>query len=669
MQQELQKWLSARRQRHEHRCLLVITGPKDWCLAQLEPLDFTDPLFVNLQHHTAPTTSNKLYRQELGREYASLIYNAHDGFRASAFAALASVVARSGLLVLLCPSITEWPTFAEPESSQRSGIGFVADITDSPFIKLLTQQLKEQTESIAWLQSDGLTLPKLAPAKPGPDHFELTQDQQRALAQIYLSAKTPTPQPLVLRADRGRGKSTILGMAAARLCKDNRVLVTAPSKRQLNSFYHYAGESDNIEFRAVDELIESAPFADILLVDEAAMFPVDTIKKLINHYPRIIMATTVHGYEGSGQGFDIRVPEYLNQHYPSWSLEHLQQPTRWAADCPLEALTWRIMCQSNSSEPLATADGIYALNGREAAERPGLLMQAWQLMVSAHYQTTPDDLQRLLDGPDNTLVVKIKHCKVIAVMWISSEPDHLSAYSDKICRGERRLAGYLTPQLLAYTYSTPEVLALRGIRVVRIASAAGNRKQGHAKSLIDWLHDYAKRHNCDYLSSSFGATPGLLSFWQHCGFFSIHLGEKRDASSAEYSALCISPKNATAGQYFQRATQAFCQRLPFTALGKELELLSHLLKMLMPVMPFPEKLLFGLFGSRPITSQPELLLAALFALAPHARNAQELELLIAACLLRMPEKMIISDFKLAGKKQLHQQLKSLVKELYQTGRP
>ena len=89
------------------------------------------------------------------------------------------------------------------------------------------------------------------PAMPAPRHPCRTQgstatvepsDQADAVAAIEHVHSGHRDRPLVLTADRGRGKSAALGIAAARLLADrvDFILVTAPLWRNVETLFKHA---------------------------------------------------------------------------------------------------------------------------------------------------------------------------------------------------------------------------------------------------------------------------------------------------------------------------------------------------------------------------------------------------------------------------------------------
>ncbi|STQ10133.1 tRNA(Met) cytidine acetyltransferase TmcA [Enterobacter cloacae] len=83
---------------------------------------------------------------------------------------------------------------------------------------------------------------------------------------------------------------------------------------------------------APDALLASSHHADWLIVDEAAAIPGPVLEKLVARFPRVLLTTTVQGYEGTGRGFLLKFCAQFSalQRYT------LSTPVRWAAGCPLE---------------------------------------------------------------------------------------------------------------------------------------------------------------------------------------------------------------------------------------------------------------------------------------------------------------------------------------------
>ena len=68
-----------------------------------------------------------------------------------------------------------------------------------------------------------------------------------------------------------------------------------------------------------------------ILYEEAAAIPVAVLTTLMQQNNRLVFASTVHGYEGSGRGFELRFRERLTLSMPQWRELRLRAPVRICA--------------------------------------------------------------------------------------------------------------------------------------------------------------------------------------------------------------------------------------------------------------------------------------------------------------------------------------------------
>lgn len=105
-------------------------------------------------------------------------------------------------------------------------------------------------------------------------------------------------------------------------------IVTAPAKTATDIPAAFAGE--RFCFMAPDALLASGARADWLVVDEAAAIPAPLLLQLVSRFPRILLTTTVQGYEGTGRGFISFAPVFRSftaSRFVSLSAGH--QNARW----------------------------------------------------------------------------------------------------------------------------------------------------------------------------------------------------------------------------------------------------------------------------------------------------------------------------------------------------
>lgn len=552
------------------RQLMVISGTPQWAIGQaemvLDALRLTNRLWVGSGQQDGVLTQH--FRQHLGREYQALVYNGFDGMRASALAALSGTVVQSGLMIILTPALADWPTYQDPQKPQRISYGFLEQARTSHFTRWLVGLLRKAPDVVLYSHQEfrGTNVP-LAPAAPFAHSLCKSAEQLEIIEAIERLAKSTSPYPLVLTADRGRGKSSALGIAAASLIKQGKhILLCAPVVAAVEQVFiraqallaphqrtkqELSSATGKLFFQPVDRILLERPKADILFVDEAAAIPAPLLQKLCEQYPRIVFSTTIHGYEGSGRGFEIRFRRYLQEHHPGFVHYQLHQPIRWQTGDPLERFWFEALLMTSSSyRQICLGEGelsCHFLSGQALQHQHELLHQAFELMINAHYQTTPDDLVRIFDGPDQCLCLLVKHGRVLAAAQINLEGNQaLAELARDITEGRRRVKGHLLPQRLSFVFKCPELVNMRYWRIVRIAVQPEYQQQGLGSQLLAKIESKAKNTGMDFLGSSFAAGEDILAFWQKARYQLIYRGTKKDASSGEVSALVLKPLSPSA---------------------------------------------------------------------------------------------------------------------------
>ncbi|EJC7086468.1 tRNA(Met) cytidine acetyltransferase, partial [Vibrio parahaemolyticus] len=419
-----------------------------------------------------------------------------------------------------------------------------------------------------WMQTQWQKLIVLEQGKviPQVSEFAIAQrnteyiEQTHAVSLIEKVVNGHRKRPLVLTADRGRGKSSALGIACAQLLqhKPLRILVTAPSINAVEPVYQHAlrlltdakqMKKDRLEvgygyiqFIAPDELLSSLPECDLLLVDEAAAIPVPMLKQITEHYHRLVFSSTIHGYEGCGRGFTLKFIEWLQQQRPGMKTYHMQQPIRWSVDDKLE--TWlydafilNAELSPQSIEGMANVS-LNKVDKQALVHQPNLLRECFALLVNAHYQTSPNDLLHLLRDDNSSVYLAMDKQNIIGVILTVEEGGLDDELIEAVQLGQRRPKGHLTPITIINQLGLVKVGKLITSRVMRIAVHPDLQGLGIGKLMLTLLEESVGAH-VDYLSTSFGATDELIQFWQQVGYQSIRLGTMRDAASGCYSLLMV----------------------------------------------------------------------------------------------------------------------------------
>lgn len=518
--------------------------------------------------------------QRLGQECDTLVFNAFSGFHPDAFGALAGTLRSGGLLLLLTPPRDSWPSWpdpdrvrlvAQPEQASRAGHGFIARL-----VRLLkgdpALSLDPPVCSQPWQP--------IGPERP------LSCDQARALPAIHKVLHGHRRRPLVLSADRGRGKSALLGLAAAELLRqlpDLNIVVTAPSQGTVATLFAHAARGldttseqlTGLSYCSPDRLVHEALHPDLLLVDEAAAIPTPLLEAMLARHSRIVFATTEHGYEGTGRGFHLRFKRVLDSQTPDWQEIHLGEPIRWSERDPLEPLIFRLLgLDAEVATPLPPTNPSWRLISQEAlASDESQLNQLFGLLVLAHYQTTPSDLRSLLESPDLDIHLLEQDASLLGVALVAREGEIEPELAEAIWAGRRRPRGHLLPQSLLAHAGCKTAGARSYARVMRIAIHPELHRHGLGSLLLGKLEEHYRQIGIDYLGSAFSASADLLPFWRKAGLAVLRIGLQRDAASGCHAALLLKALKPEHELELARWQQRFACQLP-TLLAGELNALD-----------------------------------------------------------------------------------------------
>lgn len=557
-------------------------------------------------------------RQLLGQEFDALVFDAWDGFDPDAFGAVSGTLRAGGLLLLLTPPLPQWQQFNDPEHVRIVSAPTAVEHIRGRYLRRLARIFKNAPEVVRVSQQD-LTPPRiLAPPEPidtgdtGADSLDC-KDQQRAVAAVVRVATGHRRRPVVLTADRGRGKSAALGIAAAALIQARpcRIAVTGPCLdavlpvlQHCSRLLPAATRSDtridtgqaSLRFIAPDALLETPLTLDLLLVDEAAALPTELLQRLLRQYNRIAFATTVHGYEGSGRGFALRFNRMLDQHTRGWRTIRLETPIRWAADDPLEALTFRaLLLDAEAAPDEIAADArnencqAEMLNRDQLVDAPDTLSELFGLLVQSHYRTRPQDLRQLLDGSNVSIWVLQHRSHILGTALLTTEGGFDAASSAAIWAGRRRPRGHLLAETLSAHLGLQQAAMLRSQRIMRVAIHPKAQRRGLGAKLLAAIARHASEQGIDYLGSSFGADPGLLRFWQRSGYRPARISARPGTSSGSHSALMVRGLSDAGHTLTTEAAQRFQAKFPFQ-LGDHLAGLDNrlALQLLTAAAPAPE---------------------------------------------------------------------------------
>lgn len=513
----------------------------------------------------------------LGQEYPLVVVNGFSGLSPEILGAVGGAVRAGGLLVLLMPALTDWSVFADPDHRRYVSQPEEMSRCYPHFLQRLLRLLQADPDVWHWdlsaeclqapcLQAPLLELPAVAWLRTADADGCLSAEQHAAMLAVAQCALATKAHPLVIMADRGRGKSTALGLAARHLlAQGKRLVVTAPSQQSAQTLFRHAGQHALLSFYSPEMLLEQNVDCDLLLVDEAAAIPAALLRQLQQQYQRVVYATTIHGYEGSGHGFELRMCRWLASHWPHWQQLTLTTPLRWAVSDPLEPLLANILLLDADAPPLpatrSTTFTLQPVSSAELLQDEALLRQLFGLLVLAHYQTSPTDLRLLLDCPDIEIWLWRDDLALYGVALLMREGPIDSVLAEQIWAGRRRPRGQLLPQTLLAHCGYRDAANYRYRRVMRIAVHPACQQQGFGSQFIAALTQHYQGQ-ADFLGCSFAATPEVLRFWRKQGWQAVRLGLSKDVATGCHAAVLLQTLRPELQPQLTEWQQQFQRQLP-----------------------------------------------------------------------------------------------------------
>jgi N-acetyltransferase 10 len=235
------------------------------------------------------------------------------------------------------------------------------------------------------------------------------------------------------------------------------------------------------------------------------------------------MASTIHGYEGTGRSLSLKLINQLRQQSVITQSKvksstssrvlkevNLEHAIRYADGDEIELwLNKLLVLDATDCEPInegyphpgelelyhVNRDTLFSFH--KASEN--FLHKIMSLFVSSHYKNSPNDLQLLSDAPAHSIFVL---CKPIDKSSGKTIPDIYAAIQaceeggiDKnvILNNNKRgfkPAGDLIPWTISEHYQDNEFPNMIGIRIVRIATHPDCQRMGYGSRALDLLSEY-----------------------------------------------------------------------------------------------------------------------------------------------------------------------------------
>lgn len=541
----------------QQRNLLVLPECKatyEQVLPALQTASTADAIGVNLHDRAlgadAAYIKSNQAKQMLGLTRGMLVYRAVDEFNVSAFSALCGSLVGGSLAVLIVPADSDWQRHHDQQCRDFGCL----DCSQGQAFRKWWQNQWQHSDGVVYLSAEAQCQASAngAPTWPPSLPTDIVLNQQQQLVhdhvQTLLASET---QVLWVSGARGRGKSVAVAKAIDALQDKGKHCVLTASANHNSRILNQT----DCPFQAVDALLATSHVdCDMLVVEEAASMPLFLLQRLLQAHAKVVVVSTIDGYEGTGQGLQLKLPAMLDALGRQWQKVVLQQPLRWQPMDQLEAL----IEDSFLPRQLGPVDQVVefqqlkqrAFTGAELLADAKLLQQAYTLLALAHYQTTPQDLRVLLDHPKMTIYLYVDEGTQVlyGLMCVLHEGQLESYLAQAIANGKRRVKGHLLPQVLAQQAGVAS-LAERAIwRVQRIAVHPHLQGRGLGSLMLQRLKTVAAQQQVDYLGSSFAAEPVVVNFWLQAGYVPVWAGLKQDAASGLPSLQVLQRVSAHAGE-------------------------------------------------------------------------------------------------------------------------
>ncbi len=399
------------------------------------------------------------------------------------------------------------------------------------------------------------------------------QEQFDVMLELMVALISDQKAYLTLLSQRGRGKSSTLGLAIGLLLYHGKqrfylcahlfehvqeILIYAQKVLKLLHVEIEEGKEREQRFIAIDVPSKNSQLYFIypsflsiikpskLIFDECAGISMHVLQQSLSYASQIVFSTTIQGYEGNARNFALKFLPQLNKN-KSFKHLHLHHPIRWAKNDPLEAFVDDVLwinamvdLDRDEKNKIDHEQLKYeVLDRHQLAQDEVRLKACFQILLKAHYQTTVNDLWRMLDAPNLSIHIVRDDQRILGAMLVTMEGNLsndalLSLYLD-----HSRPRGQLIPTNLAVHLHQPKLAQKKICRMMRIAVLKQLQHLGLGCFLIENLYRYAYQQGIDFIGASFSATAPLISFWHKNHFRAVRLSLRANRNSGDYSILML----------------------------------------------------------------------------------------------------------------------------------
>ena len=546
------------------RVIVNLQGQRSWCLELVSGFNAIKPHTVlSNEVNFAGSTPFSKVETLLGLEAEAVVYDGFSGINIDVLCMAAGLIRATGVLIVISPSDHEQQgdVYGQWQGSKGGPPYFLRYLFRHLLQDMWVVKESSQTEPD---KLKGLPFSPLTEIRDG-----LTQQQAGVLLQMGEWLNNSKRPLFFLTADRGRGKSTALGLFARQQAQTRGVVISAASRSQASILLQQLDSAQHsVRFMAPDEIIRSHFSIPLLIIDEAAMLPNSMLRQCIALADRTLLATTTGGYEGTGQGFLIKLKSAFDQ--GDYLHQTLKQPIRWGQQDLLERWLNRVLmfdtvCH-DADVDLAELS-IQSLSKKQLSVELDDLRAIYGLLTSAHYRTRPSDLRQMMEDESQQILVARSQRVIIGVLLLNEEGGFDTALCQQVFLGKRRPQGHLLAQMITAQAGVKGFACLKGYRVQRIAVDDRWRRKGVGRQLIEAAEQMAQQQQMDYLGSSFALDHAVAPFWGRMRFTPIHIGLGKGKSSGRQTVAVIRSLSPAVDKVVAMSTLKVKAYLPVWLLG------------------------------------------------------------------------------------------------------
>ncbi len=557
----------------------------------------------------------------LGETHQSLLIDLTEGFHPNDLGIVVETVEEGGILIAVSPKLEEWNNLVGKWHEEMISSPYTVDDIVPRFYRRFIRKTLEAIGIIIFDADKRKIVKKYEPAETEESREEIvipesreikrklyklcaTQDQIRVL-QLFerFFDREKDRKAVVITADRGRGKTAVLGIVTPYLIsrmqrvlkRAVRIMVVAPTPQAVQTYFKFLRKAmvrqgmrefkvketsgmitvlnskyARVEYVVPRRAMVESEYADIVIVDEAAGIDVPVLWEITKKVRYIVFSSTIHGYEGAGRGFSIRFLKKLESD-ENTEVEkiHLEEPIRYGKGDPIEKWLYDVLLLDAQPVELDDEDLRAIEEGKLEFEMidkdkllkdEKLLREFFGIYVLAHYRNRPSDVVILLDMP-NHLAFRVKvNEKTVCSIHVAIEGGIDEKTIEEMADGFKP-KGQIIPDLILKHHWDYEFPKMFGVRIVRIATHPSVMGRGIGSFALKRLVDWSCGNEFDWIGSGFGVSPELLKFWLKNGFLPVHMTPQRNEVSGEHTVVVMKPLKMHVQEIVEKLNASFVKRL------------------------------------------------------------------------------------------------------------